>query len=243
MLIDIAKQILAALRYCCLKKNILHGELSPRNVYVAKSEGRYHVTLKGFGGSFLYSRKDHITALELQWKKYDSWRRDRKKLEAKRADIEDKKKQKMLKKDILEIYQKSKNVMSMVLKKLASLPKHVLPHMAPELLMGSVVYTESCEAWSIGSLFFFLFSRGKLFASVSNSSASGDKKSSTQPSIDKTRRDILNTIFGRCSRAKLPKEMRSYPGRMNLSEKQEDGDKHLQNCLPNFAKCSCNFRN
>ena len=236
VLIDIAKQILAALRYCCLKKNILHGELSPRNVYVAKSEGRYHVTLKGFGGSFLYSRKDHITALELQWKKYDSWRRDRKKLEAKRADIEDKKKQKMLKKDILEIYQKSKNVMSMVLKKLASLPKHVLPHMAPELLMGSVVYTESCEAWSIGSLFFFLFSRGKLFASVSNSSTPGDKKSSTQPSIDKTRRDILNTIFGRCSRAKLPKEMRSYPGRMNLSEKQEDGDKHLQRVISWLSK-------
>ena len=38
--------------------------------------------------------------------------------------------------------------------------------MAPELLMGSVVYNEPCEAWSLGSLF-FLFSRGKLFAGVS----------------------------------------------------------------------------
>ena len=46
--------------------------------------------------------------------------------------------------------------MSMVLKKLVT-SKHVLPHMAPELLMGSVVYTESCEAWSIGSLFSFYF--------------------------------------------------------------------------------------
>ena len=91
-----------------------------------------------------------------------------------------------------------------------SVAKHVLPHIAPELLMGSVVYTESCEAWSIGSLFFFLFSRGKLFASVSNSSTPGGNKSSTQPSIDKSH-VILNTIFGRCNRAKLPKEMRSYP--------------------------------
>ena len=244
-LMNIAKQIVAAVRHCCMKKSVLHGQLSPANVYVANLDGYYNVTLKGFGGSSFYTKQGHITALENQWNKYDGWRRDRKKLESKRSETDknDKKKQKMLKKEIIEIYTKSKQALADILKKFELLPSHVLPHMAPELLMGSVVYNEPCEAWSLGSLLFFLFSRGKLFAGVSkekkdSSSSSSANKSNNDnhDAIDKTRRDILNTIFGRCSRAKMPKEMRSYPGRMNVSEKPDDGKKHLERVISWLSK-------
>ena len=222
LLVDIGKQIVSVVGEC-LKAGVLHCRLSPENVYVSKQGAT--VTVRGFGSSLTHRRREKIAAAcKEQWELFERWRTDRKKYEEKLKEAKessDKGKEKMMQKELVEIKEKGKEILRDSLKKFDVVSEHSLSHIAPEILMGSQVHTEESEAWSLGCLLFFLFSRGKLFAAPSKKGAEEpDEKSG----IDDLRKAILNVAFSRCSREKLPKETRSYPGRMNVSEKP-DGDK------------------
>ena len=220
-LVKIAKQLVEAVAHC-VSEGVLHCSLSPNNIFVYKGkEEGYEVTLKGFGNAITYRRKDKIVALDGQWKKFERWRSERKKMEEKRKETSDKNKIKQIEKDIAAIQAHPKAVLKDSLKRFEALKEEgLLQMMAPEILMCSQVYTEMCEAWSLGSVLFFIFSRGKMFAS-------GSEKKEGQ-AIDDYRRELLKTIFGRCSRAHIPKQIRSYPGRLNISEKKEEDGKYKQ---------------